>query len=633
MLQVLKMLLYSPKWRLDNIDSGVEEQQMSVEDHRVLTLWEDTTWKEDGHYYCHIPFKSHPPGLPNNKMVAEKRLGSLRRRLLGDRELHCKYKEGMEDMLVKGFVEPVDEEDSPQGAMWYMPHHCVENSNKAKIRIVFDSTAPYKGTSLNKQVYQGPDLMNNLLGVLLRFREQCVAVMGDVEAMFHQIKVPVEDRDVLRFLWYQDDDMTLTKVYRFTVHPFGGVWSPSCASYALRRAALDQETFNKEIRDTVLRNFYLDDCLKSVETDQKASDLIKGLCEMLAQGGFRLTKWVSSSREVIETVPVEERAKDVKDLDLDKDQLPIQRALGVHWKVEEDILGLKTQPKTQPFTRRGLLSVISSIYDPIGLVCPFVLRAKIILQSVCRSSLAWDEELDDVQKTEWCLWLEELPRLEDFSCIRSLVPEEFGDVVHASLHHFGDASEAAYGTASYLRLVNGDGRIHCSFLLGKSRLAPLKSVTIPRLELMAAVLAVKVDGNLRSQLSIQLEPPPFWTDSMIVFHYIKAQSKRFHTFVANRVNAIHRGSSVDQWRHVPGELNPADEASRGLHADQLVQQATWLNGPDFLSEMESSWPGDPDIDPDLLSGDAEVKQKAEVLTVQAEETKDSIEDLLKRYLS
>jgi len=621
-------------WKLDNIDSVADQQQMSVEDRRVLQLWEDTTRKEDGHYCCHIPFKSQPPGLPNNRFVAEKRLGNLRKRLLGDKELYGKYKDGIQDLLEKGFVEPVNEEESSPGATWYMPHHCVENPNKPKIRIVFDSSAQYKGTSLNKEVFQGPDLLNSLVGVLLRFREQPIAVQGDIEAMFHQVKVPLEDRDVLRFLWFEDTDTQKTVAYRFTVHPFGGVWSPSCAGYALRRAATDHEgSFSKDIVDTVLKNFYLDDCLKSVQDEQTASSLIEGLYNMLRQGGFRLTKWVSSSREVMESVPVEERAKDVKDLDLDQDRLPIQRALGVSWEIERDTLGLKIQPKDQPVTRRGVLSVVSSVYDPLGLVCPFVLRAKLVLQSACRLNFAWDEELDEHHRTEWLKWLDELSQLK-YSCARSLVPEGFGNVVQASLHHFADASEVAYGTASYIRLMNTEGQIHCSFLLGKSRLSPLKTVTIPRLELMAAVLAVKVDGTLRRELNMELGESSFWTDSMIVLHYIKSETRRFHTFVANRVINIHGGSAVTQWRHVPGVLNPADDASRGLHGYEMADDSRWALGPDFLWEASEGWTSDIVINPELLDGDVEVKREAQVhaaASTESECTSDLLDKLVRRY--
>ena len=171
------------------------------------------------------------------------------------------------------------------------------------------------------------------MGVLLRFREAPVAVMGDVEGMFHQVRVSPKDRDVLRFLWWKDGEIgSEVEVYRMCVHLFGGVWSPSCASFALRRVAADHKmNFPEETIRTVLKNFYADDCLKAVGTTEGAINIVRSLCQLLALGGFRLTKWVSNDRKVLEAVPVEERAKGVKDLDLDCSSLPAERALGIHW--------------------------------------------------------------------------------------------------------------------------------------------------------------------------------------------------------------------------------------------------------------------------------------------------------------
>ena len=627
-------------WKLDDI--GVNEdiadrKQMSPDDKRALSIWENSAKKIDGHYQFDIPFKSYSPELPENRVVAEKRLHSLKRRLQGDPGLLEMYKNGIKDLLDKGFAEVVDDEDdASDGYRWYLPHHSVVNPNKPKIRIVFDGSAEYQGTSLNRKVLRGPDLTNTLVGVLLRFRENNVAIMGDIEAMFHQIKVTSKHRDVLRFVWYEDGDLTKApKTYRMTVHLFGGIWSPSCANYALRRTALDQaELFDAKVVDTVISNFYLDDCLASVDTAEDAVKLVNDVCRMLKGGGFKLTKWVSSNKEVMESISVEDRAMDIKDLDLDNDYLPIQRALGVHWRIIEDVLCLKIQPKQQPMTRRGVLSVVSSIYDPLGFVAPFVLRAKKILRSVCRLSFGWDDELDAVHSSLWCQWLEELPVLKDFTCKRCILPRGFGNILHASLHHFSDASESAYGTVSYIRLVNADNQVHCTFLLSKSKLSPLKGVTIPRLELMAAVLAVKVDLKLRKELKTPIETSTFWTDSTIVLQYIKSTNKRFHTFVANRVSLIHDGSDPGQWRHIAGDLNPADDPSRGLNAKQLVDSDRWLHGPRFLSTDDNLWPHNSFQNDSLPDDDCEINHSAKVLASMAEtpnRSRDITEEFLARF--
>jgi hypothetical protein len=270
--------------------------------------------------------------------------------LTRDPSLHDKYKAGITDLLDKGFAEPVPEEHVSQpddqmsqsvGKEWYLPHHNVVNPSKPdKFRIVFDCAAEYAGTSLNRQILQGPDLTNKLLGVLVRFRE----CPGDIQEMFHQVKVKPEHRDVLRFLWWKDGDpKQKSQVYRMTVHLFGGVWSPSCASYALRRTAKDNEQgFDPATTETVNRDFYVDDCLKSEVDVDSAVKLVQELRELLRLGGFRLTKWSSNSKEVLMSIPTEDRAKTIKDLDLTSDSLPVERALGIQWDTETDTFSLRT---------------------------------------------------------------------------------------------------------------------------------------------------------------------------------------------------------------------------------------------------------------------------------------------------
>jgi hypothetical protein len=198
-------------FKVEDIED-TDQQNMSLDDKRVIDVWDNSLNIVDSHYQLDIPFKSCPPELPNNRSVAERRLSQLARRLRKNPDLHQKYKKGIDDLISKGFAEPVPDDsvhNDPDGMTWYLPHHNVVNPNKPdKVRIVFDCAAEYAGTSLNKRVLQGPDLTNSLLGVLLRFREKQVAIMGDIEGMFHQVKVSPQHRDVLRFLWWPEGDVT-----------------------------------------------------------------------------------------------------------------------------------------------------------------------------------------------------------------------------------------------------------------------------------------------------------------------------------------------------------------------------------------------------------------------------------------
>jgi len=225
------------------------------------------------------------------------------------------------------------------------------------------------------------------------------------------------------------------------------------------------------------------------------------------------------------------------ELDLDTDQLPMEQALGLQWNIETDTFKFRTSLREQPQTRRGILSVVSSLYDPLGFLSPFSMPAKLLLQELCKRNLGWDEAIPHSFSEQWSKWLEDLQRMSEFRVDRCIKPRDFGDPVTAQLHHFSNASQVGYGTVSYVRLEK-DCKVHVSFLLGKARVAPLKQTTIPRLELTAAVLAVRVDDMLRKELQLKLEKSVFWTDSITVLKYIASETRRFHTFVANRTAFI-----------------------------------------------------------------------------------------------
>ena len=565
------------------------KHSLSQNDKRALQIMNETATLKNGHYEIALPWKTNPPCLDNNKTVAQHRLRLLQKRLSKDQELLRKYKECMEDLLQKGYAKeaPVYE---TTGKTWYLPHHAVFHPAKpGKVRVVFDCSAKYRGSSLNDQLLQGPDFTSSLIGVLTRFRQEKVALMSDVEAMFHQVNVKPDDCSALRFLWWPNGDLTLEpEEYMMTVHLFGGVLSPSCANYALQKTADDNKAnFAAEIVSSVKRNFYVDDCLKSVKSDEDAIRQVRDLTELLKKGGFRLTKWLSNSRTVVESVPESERAMSVKDLDFDR--IPIERALGVHWCVSSDTFRFKVNIKDRPATRRGILSVVSSIYGPLGFIAPFILPAKILLQNLCKKKLDWDDEISDEDLERWKSWLDALPKLEQFCIDRCFKPSDFGEVVSCQLHYFSDASELAYGAVAYLRLVNATGAVHCSFVIGKSRLSPLKTVTIPRLELSAATLSTELDRMIREEIELTIDESFYWTDSMCVLRYIENEENRFQTFVANRVAAIREQSLPAQWKYVETKLNPADDASRGLAVEAIVDNNRWMKGPDFLWQSEEMW--------------------------------------------
>ena len=562
------------------------ECDVSQEDLRFLKLMEDDVKVIDGHYQLPLPLRDKTFNFPNNKSQAHQRAGWLKRKLQSNKRMHGDYCKFMSNIFEKGYAvkAPIN---APKGQTWYLPNFGVYHPRKPdKLRVVLDCSASYQGMSLNKQLLQGPDLTNQLIGVLSRFRMEQVAIIADIESMFYQVKVPESQHNLLRFLWWPNGNLQKSlEEYVMKVHIFGAISSPSCANFAIKKTAKDFESvYGKESANTLRRNFYVDDMLKAYPSNEVAINSFPKVVKMCKSGGFRLTKVVSNSRKVMQTINKEEVGKEFKELDLSKDLLPVERALGVHWSIENDCFGFRITLKDKPVTRRGILSTVSSIYDPLGFASPFLLQGKLILQQLCADQKGWDDELSSEQRMSWEKWRTNLPKLESIKVNRCIKPSGFGNVTKVSLNHFSDASEIAYGQVSYICVENTDGMISTTFLMGKSRVAPMKQTTIPRLELTAALVSARIGSQLKRELDLDKVEEHYWTDSEVVLGYLKNEGKRFHTFVANRVSNILSLTPRDQWCYVQSKDNPADDASRGLDINKYNNNQRWFTGPLFISQ-------------------------------------------------
>ena len=262
--------------------------------------------------------------------------------------------------------------------------------------------------------------------------------------------------------------------------------------------------------------------------------------------------------------------------------LPNEKALGICWNLKDDTFSFKLKLDTRTLTKRVMLSMISSIYDPLGFAAPFIPEGRRILQGLCNQSIKWDSEVSSDVKKDWKKWLVKLKHIEQLHVRRCIKPDNFGKVVNVSLHHFSDASELGFGQCSYIRMAHEKDRVHCSLLLGKSRVVPKKFISIPRLELNAAVLSVKMACLLKKELNLGKVEEWFWSDSKVVLGYIKNDVRRFKTFVANRIQQIRENTEVWQCQYVPTRENPADDASRGLIAERVDSGSRWFQGLLFL---------------------------------------------------
>ena len=266
-----------------------------------------------------------------------------------------------------------------------------------------------------------------------------------------------------------------------------------------------------------------------------------------------------------------------------------ERALGVVWNLHKDVFTYKIQWKSEPLTNRGVLSVIFSIYDPFGFVGPALFMGKLIFQQLCSIKIDWDDAIPEDLILKWKEWIEALPLLSNYEVQRCIKPVQFS-LGTSDIHIFGDASKKGLGSVAYIRNENSDTSINCSILMAKTRIAPLKKVTIPRLELSASQLCITIGNMLKRELNIKVRDMHFWTDSMIVLKCINNDKRRFPRFVANRIGFIRDHSSPQQWHYVPSDLNPADFASRGMDIEKFLENKLWKNGPDFLWQTLESWP-------------------------------------------
>ena len=485
-------------------DSRDNDIGLSVEDRKFLKIMEEGIIKNKlGNWEMPLPFRRSEVYIPSNKSQAIQRLNSLLKTLGRKPQMKRDYVEFMEKIISKGHASeiPATEIEAPSGQVWYLPHFGIYHPKKpTQIRVVFDSSAEYDHVSLNKE------LTNRLTGVLTRFRRETVGVMCDIEQMYHSFHVSPKHRDFLRFMWFKDNDPQNSIVeYRMNVHIFGNGPSPAVATFGLRKTANLRKETSREVKEFVNRNFYVDDGLTSTPTPEQTISLVTETQNVLATANLRLHKVVSNSVDVMAAFPAADRAKDLRNLDLTQDSLPAQRSLGIYWDLGSDSFTFRVTPPERPFTRRGVLSVINSVYDPLGLAAPVVINGKQLLQKLVVMGkktgsqsvpLGWDDPLPEKLMNQWQRWKEDLINLESVSVPRCYRPKEVKGIKRAELHAFGDASQDAVAAAVYLRLFSQDDKVFVTLVYGQAKVAPVRQTSIPRLELCGAVMTTQAAAKV-----------------------------------------------------------------------------------------------------------------------------------------
>ncbi|XP_062557128.1 uncharacterized protein LOC134221988 [Armigeres subalbatus] len=403
----------------------------------------------------------------------------------------------------------------------------------------------------------GSVIYDPLFDLVLRFRKNAVALVVDIEKMYLQVKIHPNDTPLQRILWrFSPVPVATYEMGRVT---FGLAPSSFLATRCLHQLAEDEGDHHPRAKVALVSDFYVDDYIGGTNSVQEALLLRQDLEQLMPKGGFKLRKWVSNAKGVLEGLPVDELGTQPT-LNFDQEQV---KALGIHWKLGPDLLGIDVSnlAANGPWTRRKVYSIIAQLWDPSGITAPVISWAKIRMQLLCVAVQGWDDPLSHDLALRWCEFYQQLPVLSDIQVERHAFTKH---PMLVRFHIFSDASEVAYGACIYARLTDLVGHIKVELLAPKSRPASLKKTTLARLELCGAHVAAKLYRATVKALKMEDTETWFWSDSTVVLSWLKLPPYVWPTFVANRVSHIQELTKGHRWNHVKGVENPADLVSRGV---------------------------------------------------------------------
>ena len=575
-----------------------EAQEVNVEDDRAMMLLRTTTKRIGERFETGLLWKNDGFSYPESKRDAMRRLWIMEKKMDRDAKLAAMCCEKIEDYLKKGYARKLSRAEAAvvKPRTRYIPIFPVFNPNKpGKVRLVFDCKSKSNGVSFNDGLLKGPDFLKPIPAILWRFRRGKIGFCGDIREMYHQVMIREEDQDSQRFLWRGMSRDRPAETYVMSAMIFGAACSPASALYA---KDLNAEEFKSEFPEAVQaiqENTYMDDTLDSCDTVEDATKRISDIIEVNKRGGFSIVNWICSSREVSSMIPAELRAKDWKDLEA-LTQLPVERVLGMWWNAEKDEFTFKTKfhkvkdavlKGLQMPTKREVLSLMMSLFDPVGFLAHFVIKGRIIFQDIWKVGIGWDEKIPHEFEKSWRKWLAELQLVPTVAIPRCYTPK-LNEATDVQLHVFNDASKEAFACVAYLRVQHSSG-VDVAFVAGKVRVKPLKELTIPRMELQAAVLGCRLAKTIQEEIQVKINSTVFWSDSQTVICWVKSE-KKLPKWEAARVAELLSVSSPEDWRWVPTDVNPADAATRKDKPTDFSASGIWFHGPEFLREEAQCWP-------------------------------------------
>lgn len=559
-----------------------------------------------GRYMVCLPFKENSePTFHGSREVALRRFHAIERRLSRDPDLHRQYADFMSDYLETGHMSLVPVDELSLGK-YYIPHHCVLRPDSAttRLRVVFDASAKDSHSrSLNDTQLTGPKLQPNILKILLRFREHSIVYMSDAKQMYRQILTLPTHRDYQRIFWRASPVEPLQE-YRLNTVTYGVSSSPFLACRTLRQLAEDEGDKYPIAKNIILSDVYIDDVASGCSSLEAAQTAKTQLITLFKLGGFQLRKWVSNNEQLLSDLPRQDCLTGA--VSLDNSEPSTLKVLGLKWDPVIDAFFFEIKPSDRPCTKRSILSELARVFDPLGFLSPITIQIKSYIQKLWILGIGWDQTPPDEVIRTWTTYKDQLPQLTDLRIPRKLTCSES---VSCELHGFCDSSEVAYGAVIYLRITDKDGAAHVYLVCSKARVAPLKRISLPRLELCAAVLLSELYQFVRDTYlnRIKIDAVYLWSDSTVVLSWLRSPSSRWVTFVANRVSQIQELTPTDSWHHVSSGDNPADICSRGQLPCEIRHNSLWWAGPCWLAKDHSSWP----LDSDSINHDDEVIVKAE----------------------
>ncbi|XP_061720563.1 uncharacterized protein LOC133527531 [Cydia pomonella] len=565
-------------WEIEDIPQV--DSILTADEQKCEDIFTDTTKREeDGRFSVRMPLRESADTLGDSYTLAKNRFLSLERkleRLPEYKRLYCDFMREYEKM---GHMTRVTDYGTPN---YFHPHHGIfrEGSTTTKLRVVYSGAAPTTtNKSLNSIQLPGPALQNDIFAILLRFRQYKYVACADVEKMFRQVLIQPDQRSLQMILWRENPTDPL-HVYELNTVTYGQTSAPYLSQRCIRQLAL--ECGDDVIARVINQDIFVDDLITGDDNFQNLLDICQKTYDVLQSGCFPLRKWTFNC----DVTQEESKEHFVGEHTQNK-------TLGVGWDNKRDELYYTTKidplPNSSYLNKRMMLSIISQIYDPLGLLSPAVIISKILLQKLWLSRIDWDTPVPEDIKSMWNNFINTLSRLNDLRIPRHVRGVHTG---HTELHIFSDASLHAYGACAYIRTYDEGSDVTVRLLCAKSKVSPLKSLTIPKLELSGALVAAKLYKKITDSLRLVFNKVYFWCDSTIVISWLGMSPHLLKPFVQNRVTQINELTGNATWFHVRSEDNPSDLLSRGVTLDNLIDCNLWWFGPSFLHDPKSDFVSD-----------------------------------------